>query len=138
MFPAVYCRIYCRKFLTLSNQKSCYKSKCIRIPIIYLLVGPFVSLASRPSAYTIYPVTRAPLENPDVSIVTGSQVRSRVPSWGPDSTCTLIGGSGTPTVKSDQFYYSKTCLKWPLSKKGFQDRLSLSAGQQYCRTLQGS
>ena len=31
LFPAVYCRIYCRKFLTLSNQSLCYKSKCIRI-----------------------------------------------------------------------------------------------------------
>ena len=31
LFPAVYRRIYCRKFLTLSNQKSRYKSKCIRI-----------------------------------------------------------------------------------------------------------
>ena len=36
--------------------------------------------------------------------------------------------------------YSKTCLKWPLKKKtkiGFQDRLSLNAGQKYCRMLQG-
>ena len=31
MFPAVYRRMYCRKFLTLSNQNSRYKSKCIRI-----------------------------------------------------------------------------------------------------------
>ena len=31
MFPAVYRRIYSRKFLTLSNQTSLYKSKCIRI-----------------------------------------------------------------------------------------------------------
>ena len=31
MFPAVYRRIYCRKFLTLSNQTSHYKSKCIRM-----------------------------------------------------------------------------------------------------------
>ena len=31
LFPTVYRRIYCRKFLTLSNQTSCYKSKCIRI-----------------------------------------------------------------------------------------------------------
>ena len=31
LFPAVYRRIYCRNLLTLSNQKSCYKSKCIRI-----------------------------------------------------------------------------------------------------------
>ena len=32
LFPTVYHRIYCCKFLTLSNQKSHYKSKCIRIP----------------------------------------------------------------------------------------------------------
>ena len=30
-FPTVYRRIYCRKFLTLSNQMSRYKIKCIRI-----------------------------------------------------------------------------------------------------------
>ena len=38
-------------------------------------------------------------------------------------------------------FYSKTCLKRPLKKKtkiGFQDRLSLDAGQRYCRMLQGS
>ena len=37
--------------------------------------------------------------------------------------------------------YSKTCLKRPLKKKtkiGFQDRLSLNAGQKYCRMLQES
>ena len=37
-------------------------------------------------------------------------------------------------------YYSKTCLKRPLKKKtkiGFQDRLSLNAGQKHCRMLQG-
>ena len=36
--------------------------------------------------------------------------------------------------------YSKTCLKRPLKKKtkiGFQDQLSLNAGQKYCRILQG-
>ena len=36
--------------------------------------------------------------------------------------------------------YSKTCLKQPLSKRlkiGFQDQLSLNAGQKYCRMLQG-
>ena len=31
LFLIIYCRIYCRKFLTLSNQTSHYKSKCIRI-----------------------------------------------------------------------------------------------------------
>ena len=39
--------------------------------------------------------------------------------------------------------YSKTCLKWPLKKKTKTwfsrqcDRLSLNAGQTYCRMLQG-
>ena len=36
--------------------------------------------------------------------------------------------------------YSKTCLKRPFKKKtkiGFQDQLSLNAGQKYCRMLQG-
>ena len=35
-------------------------------------------------------------------------------------------------------YYSKTCVKQPLSKRlkiGFQDQLSLNAGQKYCRML---
>ena len=34
---------------------------------------------------------------------------------------------------------SRTCLKRPLSKRakiGFQDQLSLNAGQKYCRMLQ--
>ena len=34
--------------------------------------------------------------------------------------------------------YSKTCVKWQLSKRlkiGFQDQLSLIAGQKYCRML---
>ena len=40
--------------------------------------------------------------------------------------------------KSVQYMYSKTCLKRPLKKKtkiGFQDQLSLNAGQRYCRML---
>ena len=32
LFPTVYCRMYCRKFLMLSNQTSSYKRKGIRIP----------------------------------------------------------------------------------------------------------
>ena len=35
---------------------------------------------------------------------------------------------------------SKTCVKQPFSKRpkiGFQDQLSLNAGQKYCRMLQG-
>ena len=37
-------------------------------------------------------------------------------------------------------HYSKTCLKGLFKKKtkiGFQDQLSLYAGQKYCRMLQG-
>ena len=36
--------------------------------------------------------------------------------------------------------YSKTCVKRTLSKRleiGFQDQLSLNAGQKYCRMLKG-
>ena len=36
--------------------------------------------------------------------------------------------------------YSKTCVKRPLAKRpniGFQDQLSLNAGQKYCRMPQG-
>ena len=59
----------------------------------------------------------------------------------------LVGppGSGKTTLINDfmdfqSSKYSKTCLKRPLSKKkkmGFQDVLSLNAGQKYCRMLQG-
>ena len=40
-----------------------------------------------------------------------------------------------------KMHYSKTCLQRPLKKDrklGFQDRLSLNAGQKYCRMLQES
>ena len=35
LFPTVYRRIYCCKFLTLSNQMSRYKRKCIRFYICF-------------------------------------------------------------------------------------------------------
>ena len=41
---------------------------------------------------------------------------------------------------SDDFTYSKACVKRPLSKgqkNGFQDQLSLNVGQKYCIMLQG-
>ena len=34
LFPKVYRRIYCHKFLMLPNQTSRYKSKCIRMKVI--------------------------------------------------------------------------------------------------------
>ena len=36
-FPTVYCRIYCRKFMTLSNQTSRCICKCIRISSLQIL-----------------------------------------------------------------------------------------------------
>ena len=44
------------------------------------------------------------------------------------------------TFLSLEVKYSETCHKRPLKKTpkiGFQDRLSLNAGQKYCRMLQG-
>ena len=41
--------------------------------------------------------------------------------------------------QSNILLYSKTCLKRPLkeiTKIGFQDQLSLNAGEKYCRMLQ--
>ena len=38
----------------------------------------------------------------------------------------------------DNCIYRKTCVKRPISKRpkiGFQDQLSLNAGQKYCRIL---
>ena len=58
--------------------------------------------------------------------------------------CHLLKGApmGFPhlLVSMSVSYYSKTCRKQPLKKKtkiGFQDPLSLNAGQKYCRMLQG-
>ena len=39
LFPTVYRRIYCCKFLTLSNQMLRYKIKCIRIFNLFQLFG---------------------------------------------------------------------------------------------------
>ena len=54
-----------------------------------------------------------------------------------------IKGGGTGSSESSLVkmpHCCKTCLKRPLKirpKIGFQDRLSLNAGQKYCRMLQG-
>ena len=43
-------------------------------------------------------------------------------------------------MKKHLLVYTKTCVKRPLLKSqkiGFQDQLSLNAGQRYCRMLQG-
>ena len=47
LFPTVYRRIYCRKFLTLSNQTLCYKSKCIRMFVYALIIYEFISRIQR-------------------------------------------------------------------------------------------
>ena len=47
LFPTVYRRIYCRKFLMLSNQTSRYKSKCIMLVIWTEIHKMPVSIAKR-------------------------------------------------------------------------------------------
>ena len=56
------------------------------------------------------------------------------------STQLSCTGSFKVTVCECHKHNSKTCVKRPLSKRpkiGFQDSLSLNAGQKYCRMLQG-
>ena len=51
-----------------------------------------------------------------------------------------INPDQTSTVFLSISKYRKTCVKQALSKRpqfGFQDQLSLNAGQKYCRMLQG-
>ena len=53
----------------------------------------------------------------------------------------LVGDLAVEHYLASRLVYSKTCLKRPLKKKtkiGFQDRLTLNAGQKYCRMLQES
>ena len=50
LFLTVYHWIYCRKFLTLSKHKSCYKIKCIRIHVFnwnsFELNGSFIFVST--------------------------------------------------------------------------------------------
>ena len=51
----------------------------------------------------------------------------------------LFAADDTRRQRVKTNHYSKTCVKRQLSKRpkiGFQDQLSLNAGQKYCRTLQ--
>ena len=51
----------------------------------------------------------------------------------------IIMGFSSYKRNRSSYKYSKTCLKRPLSKRPknvFQERLSLNAGQKYCRMLQ--
>ena len=53
--------------------------------------------------------------------------------------CSFVCHQSTVPLSHNSLY-SKTCVKRPLSKRskiGFQDQLSLNAGQKYCRMLQG-
>ena len=52
----------------------------------------------------------------------------------------LVYGQCVVSKKKTLTNYSKTCVKWPLSKRpkiSFHDQFSLDAGQKYCRMLQG-
>ena len=48
MFPAVYRMIYCRKFLSLPNQKSRYKSKCIRMHFVLIALATASTYSTPP------------------------------------------------------------------------------------------
>ena len=50
LFPTVYRRIYCSKCFTLSNQRSRYKSKCIRI----MILGAFLRYLGEAFIRTLY------------------------------------------------------------------------------------
>ena len=49
LFPTVYCRIYCCKLLTLSNQMSHYKGKCVRMS--HEVLGLYIRQSLKISAY---------------------------------------------------------------------------------------
>ena len=54
-----------------------------------------------------------------------------------ETSVTLLG---LYFLSAEFLKYSKASKKWPLSKRpkiGFQEQLSLNAGQKYCRMLQG-
>ena len=61
----------------------------------------------------------------------------------PISGCTTLSYFGVANVNTQKrmlYPLNKAYVKWPLSKRpktGFQDQLSLNAGQKYCRMLQG-
>ena len=59
---------------------------------------------------------------------------------GPDLSLNVCQGYRQTTLVGKVVNYSKTCVKQRLSKRqkiGFQDQLSLIAGQKYCRMLRG-
>ena len=69
------------------------------------------------------------------------ELRSQGHTCNPKPSIDLIYKTYRQSVPQIWLTYSKTCLKRPLKKKtniGFQDRLSLNAGQKYCRMLQKS
>ena len=65
------------------------------------------------------------------------KIRTKIKMSSPESS--LAGYINMGTNCKGICTYSSTCVKWPLSKTpkiGFQDHLSLKAGQKYCRMLQ--
>ena len=51
LFQTVYRRIYCRNFLTLSNQTSRYKCKCLRIFLLTLFAK--IKVLTKVSEFTV-------------------------------------------------------------------------------------
>ena len=70
--PTVYRRIYCRKFLTLTNQKLRYKSKCIRIHFTFkkcllILTCAFLFQINPPYFVPLVEIIPAPFTKPEVT-----------------------------------------------------------------------
>ena len=81
-----------------------------------LLEGESTSVTLFPSAKTAYPVTGDVFSLPwAVTLrVTGIQVTKTVPSWGPGSTRTSIGGSGRPDGRNILHQRLRKSLIWCL------------------------
>ena len=66
------------------------------------------------------------------------RIRQIGTSKGEDENLTLSSLSSMSTYLLKTLHYSKTCVKRSLSKRPhIQVQLSLNAGQNYCRMLQG-
>ena len=88
---------------------------------MFLLVGESTSVTRLPSAKTAYPVTGACLWAIPCP-VEGIQVTSIVPSCGPPSTLTSIGGSGNAKIGKD-IYFSRKVVETHIVLKKYNENV---------------
>ena len=140
--------MYCGKFFTLSNQMSHYKSKSIRIVNYRLPKGGLDTVLAC--------LSFCPLSEACLGIFSKVLTSLKILTYNFTRRLNSMKGSAVHKDHDSIFCipsvyifllqllfdgYSKTCLKQPLKEKTkihFQDRLSLNAGQKYCRMLQES